>query len=229
MLNVLLVEDDLDLAETVVEFLQLDKIACDHCANGRAALDLIERNQYDVLMLDLNLPRLDGLAVCQRVRADGIDTPILMLTARDRLEDKVEGFNAGTDDYLVKPFELQELEVRLQALARRRSGQVRRLSFGELVMDLNQRKVFRKKLPLKISPTGWKLLESLLRAAPDPVSRQHLEKQVWGDELPDSNALKVHMHHLRKAVDAQSESPMIVTIPNVGFALSADYDGAGED
>lgn len=222
MLRVLLVEDDLDLAETVVEFLGLDQIECDHCANGRSALELIQANQYDVLLLDLNLPRLDGLAVCQQLRSDGDDTPVLMLTARDQLQDKLDGFRAGTDDYLVKPFELQELEVRILSLARRRSGQAKKLKFANLEMDLNQHQATRGGVPLKLSPTGWKLLEALIRVAPNPVPRQQLEKEVWGDELPDSNALKVHIHHLRKAVDAPFATSMVKTVQSVGFALASD-------
>lgn len=109
MLNALLIEDDLDLAQTVVQYLALEQIRCDHASNGIAGLNLMLRERYDVLLLDLNLPRLDGLSVCERLRGAGDDTPVLMLTARDRLEDKIDGFRAGTDDYLIKPFELREL------------------------------------------------------------------------------------------------------------------------
>ena len=220
MHQILLVEDDLDLAETVIEFLQLEQIACDHCANGRAALTLMASHHYDVLLLDLNLPRLDGLSVCEKLRSDGNDTPILMLTARDQIADKIDGFNAGTDDYLVKPFELRELVARINALARRRSGQATRLRFGELEMNLTGHIASRAGAPLKLSPTGWKLLECLLRAAPDPVSRQQLERKVWGDDVPDSNALKVHMHHLRKAVDGPFEHPLLTTVQGLGFVLA---------
>ncbi|MFT5700466.1 MAG: DNA-binding response OmpR family regulator [Desulforhopalus sp.] len=219
MLNVLLVEDDLDLADTVIEYLELEGIRCDHGANGMAGLQLAKEGGYQVLLLDLNLPRLDGLSLCQQLRNGGDDTPILMLTARDGLDDKLAGFEAGTDDYLVKPFALQELVVRLEALARRRSGQVRKLSCADLEMNLNDKTVSRGGSKIKLSPKGWRLLEALLRAAPEVVSKQDLEQAVWRDDIPDSNSLKVHIFHLRKAIDTPFSSSLLQTIPGHGFAL----------
>jgi len=220
MLNVLLIEDDLDLAETVIQYLEFENIRCDYASNGMAGLQLLRDNRYQVVLLDLNLPRLDGLSLCKRLRSDGNDTPILMLTARDRLDDKLAGFEAGTDDYLVKPFELQELAVRIHALSRRRSGEVQKLRYDDLEMDLQIRSVTRNGVRLKLSPTGWTLLEVLLRAAPAVVSRQELEESIWGDDIPDSNSLKVHMFHLRKAINTPFAKPLLHTIPGHGFALS---------
>lgn len=219
MLSVLLIEDDLDLAQTVMDYLQLESIQCDHASNGAAGLTLLHQQDYDVLLLDLNLPRIDGLTVCERLRADGKDIPVLMLTARDQLADKQAGFAAGTDDYLVKPFALEELVLRLQALSRRRSGQMQKLQFADLLMDLNSREVSRDSQIIKLSPIGWQLLEVLLRHAPDVVSRQKLQMAVWGDEIPDSNSLKVHMHHLRKAIDGPFDSNLLQTVAGHGFAL----------
>jgi len=221
MLNALLVEDDLDLAETVVQYLALEDINCDHASNGVAGLKLARELRYDVLLLDINLPRMDGYHVCTQLRDDGDDTPVLMLTARDRLDDKLEGFNAGTDDYLVKPFQLPELVVRLKALARRRSGQVQMLRCGGLEMNLRDRSVRRDGVSLRLSPIGWRLLETLLRASPAVVPRRDLEAAVWGDEPPDSNSLKVHLHHLRKVVDAPFDNTLIHTVPGHGFALKS--------
>lgn len=220
MLNVLLIEDDLDLAETVIQYLEFENIRCDYASNGMAGLQLLRDNRYQVVLLDLNLPRLDGLSLCKRLRSDGNDTPILMLTARDRLDDKLAGFEAGTDDYLVKPFELQELVVRIHALSKRRSGEVQKLRYDDLEMDLQIRSVTRNGVRLKLSPTGWTLLEVLLRAAPAVVSRQDLEESIWGDDIPDSNSLKVHMFHLRKAINTPFAKPVLHTIPGHGFALS---------
>jgi len=219
MLNILLIEDDLDLADTVVQYLELEGIRCDHAANGMAGLQLAKEGQYQVLLLDLNLPRLDGLSLCRRLRTAGDDTPVLMLTARDQLDDKLAGFNAGTDDYLVKPFALQELVARVEVLARRRSGEVRKLSCGDLVMNLSDKIVTRNSIPLKLSPIGWRLLERLLRASPEVVSRQALEEAVWGDEIPDSNSLKVHMFHLRRAIDGPFAVTLLHTIAGHGFAI----------
>lgn len=223
MLNVLLVEDDLDLAQTVVQYLELEKINCDHASNGVSGLQLIRQYHYDAVLLDLNLPKLDGISVCQQLRKDGNDTPILMLTARDQLDDKLNGFKAGTDDYLVKPFELQELVVRIQALSRRRSGQVKLLSCGDLQMNLTEHSVSRAGQPIKLSPIGWRLLETLLRASPSVVSRQLLEEALWGDETPDSAPLKVHLFHLRKAIDAPFQHALLHTIAGHGFVLKEQH------
>ena len=222
MLNALLIEDNLDLANTVIDYLSLEKIDCDHASNGISGLELLKNNQYDVLLLDLNLPRLDGLEVCEKLRQMGPDIPILMLTARDQLKDKIAGFDAGTDDYLVKPFELEELVVRVQALSKRRSNQAQLLRCGDLVMNLTEKTVERDKHLLKLSPIAWKLLEALLRASPSPLTRYQLESAIWGDELPESNNLKVHLFNLRKAIDGPFESTLIHTISRHGFALRAE-------
>lgn len=224
MISVLLIEDDLDLAQTVMDYLQLENISCDHASNGAAGLNLLQQHYYDVLLLDLNLPRLDGLTVCERLRQQGLDIPVLMLTARDQLTDKQAGFTAGTDDYLVKPFELKELVMRIQALSRRRSGQTQLLRCGDLQMNLQQRQLSRGDTPLHLSPIGWQLLELLLRESPNVVSRQRLEIAVWGEEVPDSDSLKVHLHHLRKTIDGGFDTPLLHTLPGIGMAIRADHE-----
>lgn len=219
MLNVLLVEDDFDLAETVIDYLAIESISCDYASNGMAGLHLLKDNRYDVVLLDLNLPRLDGLSLCERLRSTGNDIPVLMLTARDQLDDKLAGFEAGTDDYLVKPFELKELVVRIHALAKRRSGQAKLLRCGDLEMNLKEHTVTRAGKHIKLSPTAWQLLETLLRVSPEVVSKQELVTSVWGDDPPDSNSLKVHIFHLRKAIDETFASPLLHTVTGHGFAL----------
>lgn len=221
ILQALLIEDDLDLAETLIDYLEIEDIQTDYMSNGAAGLAAAQRNRYDAVILDVGLPKLDGLDVCRRLRAEGVDTPVLMLTARDALSDKLAGFRAGTDDYLVKPFELDELVVRLRTLAKRRSGQISRLAVGGLVMDLEAGRAERDGQPLKISPTGWVLLEQLMRASPRVVDRHKLAKAVWGDDLPDSDSLKVHIHRLRQEVDSGFRQKLIQTVPGRGFALRA--------
>jgi DNA-binding response OmpR family regulator len=162
---------------------------------------------------------MSGLEVAQRIRAKGIDVPILMLTARDTLDDKLTGFAKGADDYLVKPFAMEELIVRTQVLAKRRSGQVTKLVVEDLVLDLQVKTAQRGGEAIKLSPTGFKILECLMRESPNPVSRDSLMQNVWGDEQPDSNSLKVHMFNLRKAVDRNEINKLIHTIKGVGFAL----------
>jgi DNA-binding response OmpR family regulator len=218
-LHVLLIEDDLDLAQTIVDYLALEEVICDHASNGVSGISLLEQTHFDVLLLDLNLPRLDGISVCQHLREKGFDLPILMLTARDQLQNKLEGFEAGTDDYLIKPFDLEELLVRTRALSKRRSGQVQQLNFADIGMNLKTKQVTRSGQTLKLSPTGWILLETLLRAAPNPVTREKLEHAVWGEDVPDSNSLKVHLFHLRKTVDAPFSSARIHTLTGHGFVL----------
>lgn len=219
MLTVLLVEDDLDFADTVVRYLEFEGICCHHASNGLAGYQLAREEQYQVLLLDLSLPRLDGLRLCERLREEGDDTPVLMLTARGELDDKLAGFTAGTDDYLVKPFALLELVARIHTLARRRSGEIRKLTCGDLVIDLGNKTVTRKSIPLKVTPTGWRLLEVLLRASPNVVSRQTMEAAVWGDDIPDTNSLKVHISNLRKVIDAPFSVPLLQTVARHGFAI----------
>ncbi|MBX2825723.1 MAG: response regulator transcription factor [Gammaproteobacteria bacterium] len=219
MLKLLLAEDDLDLAQTLVQYLELEGFICDHVSNGIAGLNLIKQNSYDVLLLDINMPRLDGFGLCQLIREQGSGIPVLMLTARGQLDDKLLGFNAGADDYLIKPFEMEELLARVRALSHRRSGQVRKLTCGELQMNLSEKSLLRNGQALKLSPTGWRLLECLMRASPSPVNREALMDAVWGDDHPDSNSLKVHMYNLRKAVDGPFSEPLLHTISGVGFVI----------
>ncbi|MDG3085774.1 response regulator transcription factor [Vibrio hannami] len=218
-LTCLLVEDDIDLATAVVEYLELEDIQCDHAANGYSGYNLVTKNNYDVLILDLNLPKMSGLEVCEKLRQQGMDIPVLMLTARDTLDDKLTGFSKGADDYLIKPFAMEELIVRARVLARRRSGQVTKLSVSDLTLDLNQKQAFRNNQQLKLSPTALKILEVLMRASPNPVSRESLMQSVWREAQPDSNSLKVHIFNLRKQVDGESERKLVHTIPNQGFAI----------
>lgn len=226
MLNLLLVEDDLDLASTVVDYLSFESIQCDHAANGIAGLNIIRQQQnenqsFDVILLDINMPRMDGLSLCQTLRQEGTNTPILMLTARDTLQDKIAGFNAGTDDYLVKPFEIEELLVRILALSKRRSGQMTRLSVGDLQLDTSLKTANINEQRIKLTPTTYQILEALMRATPEPVSRAALLQSIWGDEIPDSSSLRVHIHHLRKALDVVNASDMIKTIAGFGFAIDS--------
>lgn len=221
-MQVLLVEDDRDLAASVADYLALEQISVDHAYNGQSGLTLACDNPYDVLLLDLMLPRMDGLTLCEKLRTRGIDTPVLMITARDTLDDKVAGFRAGTDDYLVKPFALEELIVRIQALAKRRSGQIRKLQVEDLTLDLSARHVERAGQVLKLTPSGWILLEALMRASPAVVSKRELEQALWPDDAPDSNALKVHLYHLRQQVDKPFDQALIHTLSGQGFVLKAE-------
>lgn len=226
MIKVLLVEDDIDLATTIVDYLEIESIECDHASNGVMGLNLIQKNQYQMIMLDINMPKMDGLTLCNTLREQGLDIPVLMLTARDSLDNKLQGFEAGTDDYLVKPFAMKELVARVQVLAKRRSGEVKRLVLGNLSLDLTQRSALltsespeAESTNLKLSPIAFQLLETLVRASPETVSRQKIMQALWGDEQPDSNSLKVHIHHLRKQLDAVASGITLETISGIGFVI----------
>jgi len=223
---VLLVEDDFDLAEAVIGSLEIEGIVCDHAANGREGLRLALQNVYDALLVDVAMPRMDGLALCEALRKDGVSAPVLMLTARDALSDKIAGFTAGADDYLTKPFEMEELLARIRALSKRLSRQARKLEAGGLLMNLDTREAFREGEALHLSPTEWKLLETLLTHSPRVLARSRLEQAVWGDDLPGQSNLKVYLNRLRKKVDAPPWRPLIHTLPGVGVALRADDEDA---
>ncbi len=217
--QVLLVEDDLDLAATIVDYLELEKISCDHAANGIAGLKFINQQHYDVVILDVNLPRMDGLTVCKTMREQGINIPVLMLTARETLDDKLAGFAVGSDDYMVKPFEMLELIARIHVLANRRSGLTNILSLHGVDVDFSAKTVKRDGSILQLSPTGWKILEVLMRKSPEVVSKDQLLNAVWGDELPDSDSLKVHLFKLRQVIDRKSQNKLIQTVAGQGFVF----------
>ncbi|MEI8644838.1 response regulator transcription factor [Pseudoalteromonas sp. Hal040] len=210
-IRVLYVEDDKRFAATVIEFLEIMGLVCDYCDNGLQGVILAEKNQYDVIVSDINMPKLDGLGMCQKLRQQGIDTPLLMLTALHDLDDKLAGFDCGADDYLTKPFELKELLARIKTLSKRRSGNAQKLVIQELGLELNlgERQAFREGILLKLTPSSWKLLEVIARAYPNCVDRQMLEHTIWGDDVPDSEALKVHIHRLRQRIDKPFSEPLL--------------------
>jgi len=226
--NVLLIEDHRDIAEMIVEFLEQKGFAVDYAADGVTGLHLAVTNPYDVIVLDVMLPGLDGLAVCRKLRDEARnDTPLLMLTARDTLDDKITGLGAGADDYLVKPFEIRELEARIRTLLRRHRGATARETYtvGDLTLDTATFKVMRAGRSLTLTPIGLKLLTTLMRASPRVVSRQQLEREVWGDLLPDSDTLLSHLYTLRKIIDKPFDRPLLHTIAGAGYRLAADDGG----
>ena len=223
-MRILIVEDHPDILANLYGFLEPKGHVLDAARNGYAALALASENDYDVIVLDIGLPGLNGLELCQKLRGElALATPVLMLTARDSLNDKVAGFDSGADDYLVKPFSLVELDVRLKALVRRsegRSAASNKLRFGELVFDPDIQQATRANHPVNLTRTGYILLHALLKAAPRIVSRDTLEQAVWGEDRPDSDALRTHIHALRQALDKPFAYPMLLTVPGAGYRLA---------
>ena len=219
-LRVLLVEDHRELAETTGAFLESRGHVVDYAADGLVALHLGLTGDYDVIVLDILLPGPDGLEVCRRLRQDArLGTPIIMLTAREMLEDKLAGFDAGADDYLVKPFDMPELVARVEALARRSRGLVSRFEIGDLVVDADARQVTRAGRPVALSRTAFTILYVLARAHPKVVSRRELERVLWDDDPPDSDALRSHLYNLRRAVDRPFAAPLIHTVTGSGYCI----------
>jgi len=226
--TILLVEDHRDLAETVGLFLESQGYTVDYAADGISAIQFATEEDFDVIVLDINLPGADGLEVCRHLRKEARkSTPIIMLTARDQLSDKIQGFEVGADDYLVKPFELPELAVRIEALIRRDKGDVSETIFtvGDLQLDTEREIAIRAGKRLSLSPRSFEILRVLMRKSPAVVSRRELEKEIWGDEVPDSDALRSHVYNLRRIVDKPFDRPLIATLPGRGFCMVDDEQG----
>lgn len=222
-MRILIIEDNSEIASNMAAYLQSRSHLVDCSALGRHGLNLLQENDYDVLVLDLMLPDMDGLELCRQMRNNPTQgqIPVLMLTARDTLQDKLSGFGAGADDYLVKPFSLLELEARLIALNQRRSvaGQARILSFADIRYNLDTVEIQRGQRNIKLTTAPRKILELLLRAGGRTVTRAELTEAVWGDNPPDADALSVHMHALRSALHAQGEAPILLTVRGEGYRL----------
>jgi DNA-binding response OmpR family regulator len=222
-MKLLIVEDNRQIVANVFEYFEARGHVMDAAPDGLTGLYLAVHNDYDAIILDWMLPRIDGPTLAQRLRVDaGKSTPIVMLTARDDLSDKLGGFHAGADDYLTKPFALPELEVRLLALVARAGGKApstRVLRFDDVTLNLDTHAATRAGVALKLYPAGRKLLECLMRAAPSVVPRERLEQALWGDEAPDSDLLRSHLYELRRAVDGAGRVKLIHTVPSVGCRM----------
>lgn len=221
-MRVLIIEDNPDIVANLYGYLEPLGYSLDTARTGEAGLDAATRGNYDAIVLDVMLPGMNGLELCRRLRREARKaTPVLMLTARDTIADKISGFDSGADDYLVKPHSLAELDVRLKALVRRaQNTQVDAvLTVGELRLDTSSHTVVRAGRTIKLTPTGYKILARLMRAWPEVVARETLEYEIWGDEPPDSDALRTHIHALRQALDKSFGAPMVKTLQGLGYRL----------
>ncbi|WP_395373366.1 response regulator transcription factor [Marinicella sp. W31] len=223
-MRILIIEDHSDIAGNIGDFLSMQGHSVDFANNGELGLQLAVQHRFDSIILDINLPKMDGFTLCRALREKHqIDTPVLMLTARDSLADKVLGFQAGAWDYLVKPFALEELNVRLQALSlRQQTNQPHQLQLGELHLDTAAWSATRAGKALDLHKACLQILEILMRAAPNVVSRQDIEYMLWGDITPESDPLRSHMHELRKIMDKPFSYPMLKTVRGIGYRLISE-------
>lgn len=220
--RILIIEDHQDIAEMVTTYLEQRGFVVDYAADGITGLHLAVTESFDAIVLDLMLPGIDGLQVCEKLRNEAmIDTPIIMLTARDTLNDKVLGLETGADDYLVKPFAIKELEARLNSMVRRNRKEMAKeiLSIGPLTIDTSTLEVHREGKSLTLTPIALKILTTLMKASPAVVSRSELERKVWGDILPDSDTLRSHLYNLRKIIDKPFSYPMLHTLQGSGYKI----------
>lgn len=225
-LNVLLVEDQLSIAQNIADYMEEKGHVFDFASNGKEGLELALAHYYDLIILDLNLPVIDGLEVCKQLRAQADrHIPILMLTARDSITDKVTGFSVGADDYLTKPFSLQELEVRCIALSRRHLLQTDNvLTIGPLSLDRNKKQASRSGQLLDLHAMGFRILTVLAEAYPQVVSRSVLTQKIWGDQPTESDAMRSHIYQLRNVLDKPFDVPILKTVHGVGFTLDIKND-----
>lgn len=220
---VLIIEDNRNISEMVGEYLESRGFEVDFAADGLDGYRLASENTYDAIVLDLMLPRLDGVEVCKRLRSEARKaTPILMLTARDTLDDKLTGLSSGADDYLTKPFAIRELEARLRALIRRDRRQIgaETLRVAALELDPGSMRASRDGVELQLSPIGLRLLAILMRESPRVVSRQEIEREIWGNDLPDSDTLRSHLYNLRKVLDKPFDHPLLHTVQSAGYRIA---------
>lgn len=223
-LRLLVIEDNPLLRTQLEGLLVAEGIEVEFAGDGLSGLQMALASPPDVLVLDLGLPGLDGLRLCERLRAEADrHVPVLMLTARDALEDKLQGFRAGADDYLVKPFAGAELLARCIALSQRhRSGQTHVLRIGTLQIDRRHGVALRDGRPLDLHATSYQILLALAEAWPRTLTRSELIQRLWNDAPPESDPLRTHLYFLRQALDKPFATPMLKTVHGVGFRLEAD-------
>jgi len=227
-MRVLIIEDNRDLATNMFDFLEAKGHIVDAAGDGITGMHLALVNQYDAIMLDLTLPGMDGITLCRKLREEGgKDTPVLMITARDSLDDKIAGLEAGADDYLVKPAELREIELRLRVLLRR-SGEhaqkQKKMVLEDLSLDPSTCSVRRGDKAIELPPIPYKILETLMSRSPQVVNRDDIEHVVWGEGRPDSDSLRAHVHLLRELIDKPFNRKLLRTMRGFCYQLVSPDD-----
>lgn len=227
-MRILVIEDEKNLNDIIVKKLILEKYCVDSCFNGNDALDYIFSVEYDVIISDIMLPGIDGFEILRRIREKEIKTPVLLLTARDGIEDRVKGLDYGADDYLVKPFAFDELMARIRVLLRRNpsssnSNASNIFSIANLTVNCNSHDVFRDKMPIKLSTREFTILEYMIRNKERVLSREQIEQHIWNyDYEGGTNVIDVYIRYLRRKIDKDFEPKLIHTIRGVGYVLKAE-------
>ncbi|MFM2587780.1 response regulator transcription factor [Vibrio sp. TBV020] len=219
--RILVVEDNEELQGILADFLEVKGAEVDFASNGELGVNLALESEFDAIILDVMMPKKDGFQAAQELREQGCTTPILMLTALNGQQDLLSGFDSGIDDFVTKPFQFPELEVRLSALIKRFKGKVARtqLAFGDLVIDEKAHTIARDGKALDITPAMYQILLMLVKAQGEVVSRDALIHQLWGEDAPDKDVLRSHIYLLRNVLDKPFEFSMLVTVPKFGFKL----------
>jgi DNA-binding response OmpR family regulator len=221
-MRILVIEDDPDILSNIADHLGKRGYIVDCALDGVQGYALASKDDFDLVILDLGLPRLDGYELCRKLRTEArSDVPVIMVTARDTLDERLQGFDAGADDYLIKPFSLAELAARVKALLHRAHGKssTHVLQVGDLVLDIGARQLTRAGQALRLPPAPMKLLHILMQASPAVVHRKKLEEALWLDSPPDSDSLRTHIHQLRHVVDKPYAVPLLQTVHGIGYQL----------
>ena len=221
-MRILVVEDERRVASFVSRALRENSYTVDLAESGEKAIEMATATPYDSILLDIRLPGLSGIQVCRELRDAKIDTPILMLTARGLVEQRVEGLDAGADDYLTKPFAVAELLARVRALMRRRAGSGRMLRYADLELDRHERRLTRAGRTIALTAKEFALLEFLLSRAPEVVARTEIIEHVWDTHFdPGTNLVEVYVNRLRQKIPGDGNSKLIQTVHGVGYRLRA--------
>lgn len=221
-MKILIVEDDLDLSRSIAKLLKTQKYSTDAAYDGEEALDFLAVSSYDLILLDVMMPKMDGFAFLREIRAQGQQISVLMLTARDALEDRVTGLDTGADDYLVKPFEFEELLARIRALLRRRQPQVttNRIQVADVELDLSQKQVYRGGDMVDLTSKEYQLFEYLVSHQGQVISREQIREHIWSfDYEGESNIIDVLIKNLRRKLDAGREGSIITTKRGLGYVI----------
>ncbi|MCI9019597.1 MAG: response regulator transcription factor [Eubacterium sp.] len=227
-MRILVVEDEPDMNRLIIKTLKKEGYSADGCQNGEDALVYLAGAEYDTILLDVMMPKLDGFSLLQKIRHQGMDVPVLMLTARDAVSDRVKGLDYGADDYLVKPFDFDELTARIRAMTRRQAGsRSNQLSIADLTIDIRKKTASRGGVEIPLLPKEFSILEYMICNRGAVLSREQLENQIWNYEYTgNSNNIDVYISRLRKKIDSGHPVKLLHTIRGVGWTLREEAAGS---